>query len=257
MKILNRLLNHIPRNGVVTTSWLKDLEINKWNIRTYEQSGWLKAIGKGAHIRAGENPSWEAGLNALQFQLKKKIHAGGKSAIERKGLGHYIQAKPTILYLFSAPNISIEKWFIENNWGIDLKIIHSNILPPEMGLEMETIGDISIFISSPERAILEMLCYVPQTFSFDETFHIMENLNWLRPDLVQELLESCHSIKGKRLYLFLGDYFDHPWMKRLDTTKINLGTGKRMIFSNGHYDQKYMITVPKNIMDKSDENPIF
>lgn len=106
-----------------------------------------------------------------------------------------------------------------------------------------------------------MLCYVPHIFSFDEAFHIMENLNWLRPILVQNLLEKCHSIKGKRLFLFLGEYFAHPWMQKLEIEKIllgsGIGSGKRMIFRNGYYDKKYMITVPKNIMDKRDEPLLF
>jgi hypothetical protein len=40
----------------------------------------------------------------------------------------------------------------------------------------------------------------------------MEGLNTLRPDLVQELLEKCSSVKVKRLFMHLAEQFQHPWL---------------------------------------------
>ena len=257
MIFLKQLLRRIQDCGIVALPWLKHWGITKQHIRKYEKSGWIYAIGKGVFAREGISISWEMGLHVLQFHLDKKIHLGGKSALICKGLGHYVQVEEKKIYIFSEPRVVVDKWFIQYDWKISPRIIHSSSLPTDIGLEEEKKEGVTILISSPERAMLEMLCFTPTFFSFDESFHMMEGLSWLRPDLVQTLLEQCSSIKGKRIFLFLGDFFKHPWMERLQIEKIDLGSGKRSLVKGGYYDKKYMITVPQSFKEKIDESPLF
>jgi len=100
-------------------------------------------------------------------------------------------------------------------------------------------------ISSPELAAMEMLYLIPNEQSFDEALKITEGLTTLRPQLVQSLLEECNSVKVKRLFLFMAEKSQHTWFKELNLTKLNLGSGKRMIIQNGVLDKKYHITVPR------------
>ncbi|HEX9971507.1 MAG TPA: type IV toxin-antitoxin system AbiEi family antitoxin domain-containing protein, partial [bacterium] len=78
---------------------------------------------------------------------------------------------------------------------------------------------------------------------FAEASHLMENLATLRPQLVQQLLEQCNSIKVKRLFLYFAEKHDHEWFNHLNKNKINLGSGKRVVVKNGKLDKKYQITV--------------
>ena len=73
----------------------------------------------------------------------------------------------------------------------------------------------------------------------------MEGLVTLRPSLVQTLLETCSSIKAKRLFLFLAEAMNHAWVKRIHLSNVRLGEGKRVIVKNGRFDSKYNITVPR------------
>jgi tRNA-binding EMAP/Myf-like protein len=57
------------------------------------------------------------------------------------------------------------------------------------------------------------------------------------------LLENCNSIKVKRLFLFLAESYQHPWLKKINRAKIDLGQGKRVIVKGGKLDSKYQITV--------------
>ena len=75
----------------------------------------------------------------------------------------------------------------------------------------------------------------------------MEGLNNLRPATVQTLLEDCSSIKVKRLFLYLADKAGHEWLSYIDLNKVDLGSGKRAIVSDGVYIPKYQITVPKEL----------
>jgi hypothetical protein len=60
-------------------------------------------------------------------------------------------------------------------------------------------------------------------------------------------LESCASIKVKRLFLFLAEKANHSWVKHLNIEKIDLGSGKRSIVKNGVYNPKFKITVPAEL----------
>ena len=71
-------------------------------------------------------------------------------------------------------------------------------------------------------------------------------MNNLHPKKVQEFLSNCHSIKVKRLFLYLAEKAKHEWFNHLDLSNIDLGSGKRKIVENGALDEKYKITVPKS-----------
>jgi hypothetical protein len=104
-----------------------------------------------------------------------------------------------------------------------------------------------LVISSPERAILELMDELPQHESFHQVDMIMEGLVNLRPRRLQGLLEDAHSVKVKRLFLFFADRHQHKWLSHLDREKVNLGSGKRVVFKGGKLDPKYHITVPEEL----------
>lgn len=106
-----------------------------------------------------------------------------------------------------------------------------------------------ITVSSIERAALEMLHLVPSQQTLEEAKYLMEGLMTLRPALLQRLLEQCRSIKTKRLFIFLAELCRLPCLEYLDLTKINLGKGKRVIGTGGHYIAKHQISIPKNFVN--------
>ena len=81
----------------------------------------------------------------------------------------------------------------------------------------------------------------------------MENLIGLRPDVVQQLLEQCRSIKVKRLFLFLAQRLQHPWFEMLDFSRVDIGKGKRSIVKHGVLEKKYQITIPKGFINEEQD----
>jgi hypothetical protein len=80
------------------------------------------------------------------------------------------------------------------------------------------------------------------SFKFaSETFQGLLNL---RPAVMQARLESCRSVKVKRLALFLGEHFNHPRYSKLVKALVRLGAGKRQVVKGGVYSPEFMITVP-------------
>jgi hypothetical protein len=102
-------------------------------------------------------------------------------------------------------------------------------------------------VSTPERAILELLDELPQRESFHQVDMLMEGLTNLSPRRLQTLLEDCHNVKVKRLFFFFADRHSPAWLKRLDKDAISLGEGKRMLVRGGKFNKAYQITVPEEL----------
>lgn len=247
---LNHLVMQMPPGVVLTLHWLKQQGISCKLAWWYVHSKWLERVGDEAYKKAGENLTWVGALSALQNQLHLLVHVGAKASLELLGQSHFVPMDgiKTVI-LFSEPAVRIPKWlFIKEAWEVNFKVYATSLFAEDninLGIVEKPIDGITIYISSPERAVLEMLHLVPNKQSFDEVVLVMEGLRQLRPKVIQQLLEKCKSIKVKRLFLHLAERFQHPWLLDLDLKKINLGNGKRVIGDGGSYDPKYKISVPK------------
>ena len=80
-----------------------------------------------------------------------------------------------------------------------------------------------------------------------DLFYVMEQLTSLRPDVVQEILTTTTNLKVKRMFLYMAEKAGHYWFDMLDTSQINLGTGKMQLAKGGTYIAKYKITIPTEL----------
>ena len=244
---INQLFHKWPKGTVAVDSWLEEQGVSvdlKWS---YVRSKWLSPLGHGAAIWHQDKVTWHGGLYALQQQLHVPIHLGGKSALEELGLGHFVRYQKIKIFLFASQKTQLPRWFTSFKWEADVQTICSNFLPTELGLTKKKFGEFEIQLSSPERAILEVLYLVPSKQSVEESSLLFEGLTTLRPSLLQELLVKCGSVKVKRLFLFLAERQQHSWFKRLDLSQINLGKGNRSLVKGGVLNRKYGITIPKEM----------
>jgi Transcriptional regulator, AbiEi antitoxin, Type IV TA system len=107
--------------------------------------------------------------------------------------------------------------------------------------------DWPLVLSTPERAVLELLDELPAHETFHQADKLMEGLTNLSPRRMQKLLADCKSVKVKRLFFFFADRHNHAWLKHLSKDTLDLGKGKRMLVKGGKFDKKYQITVPENL----------
>ncbi|MEK6543940.1 MAG: type IV toxin-antitoxin system AbiEi family antitoxin domain-containing protein, partial [Elusimicrobiota bacterium] len=243
---LSELLAKWPKGVVATSPWLERQGVSADLVKKYNRSGWVRRIERGAYGRLEDTVEWTGALHAVQYQLKLSIHLGAKRALEVQGYGHYVrQREGGTLRLYGPHGMRLPTWLARHDWGVKIKFTAANLFPSKMaiGLTERPAGDFPIRLSAPERAMLETLDDVPGLQSFAEARLLMGGLTTLRPELVQELLETCRSIKAKRLFLFLAEEAGHAWVKELNPLKVNLGKGKRSIVKGGRFDPKYQITV--------------
>jgi len=245
-KLMNLLANHVP-GTVLLAAWLEKNGISRELQKYYLKSGWLESYGVGAFKRPSENVQWVGAINSIQRQTDLPLHVGGLSSISLQGLSHYVRLEKEPLYVFSTQYVKLPKWFLDQGWGKQIIHIRTKFLPADLALFEYSQDGLKLQISSPERAILECLHQTPNRLDMVECYQILEGLSNLRPNVLQELLEKCNSIKVKRLFLFMADKAKHQWLSFVDQTKIELGNGDRILVEGGVYISKYRISIPKEL----------
>ncbi len=247
-KKLKQLYQLLPENVVAPSSWLAENGYSPQLLHKYVNSGWLQRVGRGAYLLANSTITWQSVVLGLQKSDESAFHVGGLTALNLQGFAHYLPlGEEQQITLYGAGKIP--------NWIKQIQSTHtfSFFKKPNLGnLGITTyntgIRELQIDISTPERAIFELLYLVEKHEGITFTFvaEIFENLTTLRPKLLNQLLEACQNIRVKRLFLFFADHYNFAWAKYLDTENLNLGSGKMQIVQNGKFDKKYRITIPKD-----------
>jgi hypothetical protein len=245
---INQALQQWPRGTVATQSWLDTVGISSKLAGWHVGSGWLVRFGPRAFVQAGDTVDWRGGLYALQAQLGMTVHVGGRTALELLGLAHFLPlGKRRKIILISDRPEQLPTWFKTYKW--DIKVDHHSLVLfsriPDQATTHLDCGGFEIALSSAERAVMEQMRLARTNSEIEHVLKFMEGLTTLRPNVVQLLLESCTSIKVKRLFLWSAEAVGHGWFDRLDPTKVDLGKGKRQLYKDGRFDQKYRITVPR------------
>ena len=242
-KKLNYMLQQWPAGGLRTAASLRAQGISSALLHHYAQRSWLEQVERGVYRRPGDVPGWQAALYVIQKEKKLPVHVGGLTALELQGYGHYVGERP--LFLYAPSRTRLPAWF-EGAVGRELRFTHTDFLgdAPQESLHSLSVESVPVTASTPERAALEMLYHVPREVGFAEALELTGGLAVLRVNLMQALLESCSSVKVKRLFLYFAREAGHSWYPALEHSRIDLGAGKRELVKGGKLDKEFMLTVP-------------
>ncbi len=249
---LKKLLSEWTDGVVYTSPWLTDEGYTPDMLYGYKKSNWVKSIGRGAYVKAQDEPVWEGAVHALQEQLNYSIHVGGETALELQGIRHNVSPHLNQCHLYTPSKRKLPAWFASYDWGVEIKLHISTLFDGKnLGIKsIDSKNGIFIFVAEPERAILELLSHVNSKPRFLKVWHLIEGMMTLRPSLVQDLLKDCKSVKVKRLFLFMAEAHELPWYEKLKISEIDLGSGKRTIVKNGKLNNKFKITVPEELVEE-------
>ena len=172
---------------------------------------------------------------------------GGVTAPVNKGYGHYLYLGKERIQLFSPLGVNLPAWFTKHDWRVNLEHTRTGFL--RLGKDVKDIetAQREPTQSPPERAIMECLYLAPGKMGLVECYQLMEGLVNLRPYLVQALLESCSSVKVKRLFLYMAKKADHQWLSHIELAGVDLGRGDRSITPDGVFIKEFHISVPQEL----------
>ncbi|UJS24582.1 type IV toxin-antitoxin system AbiEi family antitoxin domain-containing protein [Thiothrix winogradskyi] len=249
----------LPDGLVVDRSWLQRKGFTRPHIDYLIRSGKLQSVGRGAYRRPGPPLKWQHFVYSLQEQ-GYSIHVGGRSALDLQGFAHYLPLggiQTIDLYGIS----KLPTWLQEAQTMPQFKacgMAAFNPMPPQ-ALTTQPFGhwDWLLPFATPELALFELLAQVRDEADFSLLDKYVESSPTLRPELCNALLQTCGSIKAKRLFLWFAARHQHPWLSHLETVGVNLGSGKRMMIAGGVLDKTYQITVPRRMMEEQDAPDFF
>ncbi len=265
-------LSLVPYGFVVTRSWLTDQGIGRHTVDNWVKSSQIVAVVRGVFKRPDVTKlTWQAAVCSLQ-RMGSDLTPGGLTALTLLGMTHYLSptAHKTV-HLYGMDNLPTwanklltDTHFIRHSgkrlFGAPGKVNvyarnKDTVVNNDHVSEFSTAyvwgpEEWPLTISTPERAILEVLLDVPERVSFEHAEQLLQGLPTLSPHRLSELLECCTNVKVKRLFLWLAEKNKSPWLKRIDLGKFGmesgaLGSGKRVIAKAGKLDPKYLITVPR------------
>jgi hypothetical protein len=243
---INQLLKQWPRSTVALQSWLETEGISRKLSHRYVEAGWLERLGHGAYIRSDDTVNWRGAIYALQKHANLAIWPGGATALQLQGLSQYIPMQREKIWLWGAAGSRLPAWFKNHDWRVSVKFNGARLFARSVPDQFHYKKDgYVIEASSMERASFELAYEIRDGESFNWAAEQFQGLVNLRPQLMQQYLEACTSIRVKRLVLLLGTYYGQVWAQRLDRSRINLGSGKRQVVKNGWLHPELQITVPR------------
>jgi transcriptional regulator with AbiEi antitoxin domain of type IV toxin-antitoxin system len=270
---LNQLEKELPEGLLVDAAWLEKRGYYGSLRKKYVDLGWLEQPAHRVYRRPRGALSWEQAVISLQTLLEVPVVVGGRTALKLLGFAHYLAREQAEVHLYGdqPPPSWLQKlplpvhfvfrrstrllgnnpitrgltslsWNVKTGEGVTTD-------PLQTGLTVQPWGhwDWPLTLSTPERAVLELLDELPDRESFHQADKLMEGLTNLSPRRLQKLLEDCKSVKVKRLFFFLAGRHDHAWLKRIERKRIDLGKGKRLLVRGGKFDPTYEITVPEDL----------
>lgn len=243
----NRLLSAQPDAVPMTAQWLAEHGISAQQLMRYRAAGWLESPSKGLWQRVGQRITWQGAVQALQQQLKLKVWPAARTALELTGQAHFIPLSDTPqIQLCLGANQRLPRWFRAMPATRNLSSFRGETLfqPEYVGLTAWESSGISLQISSPERALLELCQLLPDKADAEEISQLALGLPSLRAEMLRQLLLVCRSIKAKRLFMVLAQRANHPWSRQLDIDGVDFGRGKRSLKGGGKLDSQFQITVP-------------
>lgn len=260
---LKPLLDDLPPGYVADAAWLVGRGIDRKSILQYEQRGWLEKLARGVYRRPdthrdiGGGDDWRRLVLSLQRVMEYKVHVGGRTALSLQGFDHYLSlgAETAPVYLFGKtpswlgrlPNAEQFETRTLSLFGGTLTGVDGVVDANQSSPSQKRLNE--LMVSTPERAILELLNELPADESFHNADMIFEGLVNLRPRLLEALLKECRSVKVKRLFFVFADQHDHAWRQYLDPDDFDLGSGPRALVEGGRLHPRYAITVPPELID--------
>jgi hypothetical protein len=229
---LKNLYTRLKAGAPLTSEDLAALSISADLAVHYVRAGWLSRLARGVYCRPNDTLALYPSLLLLQRKLNG-LHVGGKSALDWYGLRQYVSQQP-VLQLYGWVAGRLPEWFTERFPAE----YHRKRLFDERPEALLHVGpferrDEAPQVSSPERALLELLSEVGVRQPLQEARELVESAYSLRADVLSELLQRCTSVKTVRLCLQLGREGTLPWVDKLDPDKLPTGSDRPWVSKSG------------------------
>lgn len=200
--LIKRVQTELPRGAPFDLAALAALGVSPQLAAHYVEAGWLLRLAQGVYAFPNEDHGLHGSLKFLQ-QRVPGLHLGGKSALAIQGVRHNLRSRETAV-LWGDSRYSLPAWLTSR---FPARYVHARLFEwPDASLDSRTLGTPpglpdGLRVSSPERAVLELLYEAGNRESLEESRNVFDGLRSPRKELLGQLLSCCTSVKAVRLFL--------------------------------------------------------
>lgn len=216
----------LPRGAPFDSARLGELGISPALAHRYAKSGWLKRLGRGVFMFAGDSLSRDSTLRFLETRIPG-LHVAARTALAWHGFRHNI-AHEEPLVLWGDRSGGPPEWFQERFPGrYSAPRLFDDALPSAYGISPLPGSPDGPHVAEPERALLEMLSEVGVHQEVDEARGIMEGVRQLRSRHLKRLLAACRMVKTVRLCVLWSEELGLPWASQArEAATGRMGAGR-------------------------------
>ena len=203
-------LARLPRGAPLGMEILAAHGITAKRASALVRSGWLLRLGRGAYGLPGDTLQRDGCLAFLATQVPG-LHVAAKTALAWHGVRHNLAYRETVVLWGDQP-ARLPGW-LDCVVRVRYRVAHIFVpeLPAGLGLAPLASGHPKLPVSTPERALLELLSETGSTEGLEEVRQLVESTRNLRLPLLDELLGHLTRIKVVRLAAHLASELELPW----------------------------------------------
>ena len=247
----SKLAKLVPAHRLVTRTWLLSHGIAHHTADNLVKRGRLLVLRPGVYANPEPPLSWEGVVSSLQ-RMGSDLVVGGLTALELQGRSHYQPLnRDYTVHLYGRD--ALPRW--ANGLGLTARFrrhgttwLQHGSLPPmsedSYGLQYPFVISLDwskdggqLTVSTPERAIFEVLSGVPKETSFEHAELLLDGLPDLSHHRLNRLVARTRSVKIKRLFFWLAQRQGHPWLRDVSEEGVDLGKGKRQLAIHGRLNR--------------------
>lgn len=212
--LIKRLQAAPLRGGPFDLGTLGNLGISPQLAAKYVTSGWLVRLAQGVYAFPSDELDPHRTIRFLQAQVAG-LHVGGKSALALQGVSHSLAARERLV-LWGDERFRLPQWV---QTRFPTRYVSARLFQwQDPGLAKRTLTTppgltTGLAVSTPERAVLELLYDVGTHEGLEEAHNVFEGLRNLRAEMVGRLLVCCTSVKTVRLFLM--------WARETNVIKVD------------------------------------
>jgi len=229
--LFRKALPGLPRGTPLTTATLSMHGIQAKQAARLAATGWLQRLGHGVYVLPGDQLDRDASLAALA-QISPGLHVGAKTALAWRGVRQNLGTGPAMA-LWGEKPMTLPGWFLES-FPARYQVTHlfDASMPTDLGLAQLPAGRSDVLVSTPERAMLELLSDVGKQQGLEEARNLLEAIRTPRLQVLEQLFSHLTRIKVVRLAADLAEDLDLPWRELAQRHSKRLGGGSRWVLSS-------------------------
>ena len=223
---IKTLQTSLSRGAPIDTATLARLGVSVSLAHEYVKGGWLEKLGRGVFMFAGDELKRNETLAFMESRIPG-LHVAAKTALAWHGYRHNIAMKEKVI-LWGSRRADLPDWLKERFPArYSSASLFDDDLPTDTGITRLPEFPDGPRVSSPERALLEMLSEVGVHQEVEEARSIMEGVRQLRARQLELLLSHCRMVKAVRLCVAWARELDLPWANcAKDAASGRMGSGR-------------------------------